>query len=114
MTGAFGAEDDDAPGVSQGMWCCEPPADVVLCTGEREASSLAVRVSDRFPPLETVPLTELFGAAIWLGARDKFAFGIAIELGEDARYAKSSAAMQSATSAQTMESEAHTMIHILV
>lgn len=63
---------------------------------------------------KTVPLTELFGAAIWLGARDKFAFGIAIELGEDARYAKSSATMQSATIAQTMESEAHTMIHILV
>lgn len=45
LTGAFGAEDDDAPGVSQGMWCCEPPADVVLCSGDKETSSLAARVS---------------------------------------------------------------------
>lgn len=45
--GWFGAEEDDAPGVSQGMCCCEPPADVVLCSGDTETSSLAVCVSNR-------------------------------------------------------------------
>lgn len=63
---------------------------------------------------EAVPLTELFGAAVRLGTRDEFAFGIAIQLGEDARNAKSSAETESATSAQTMQPKAHTMIHRVV
>lgn len=118
------AEDDEAPGVSQGMWCCEPPADVVLCSGDKDTfdtSSFAAQRQRTTPvqPAEGHPRSFFVRPFGWgLGTSSPFAlrYSLGKTHGIPRRVLESPSAMstqdgQRRAEARRVPCHARTMIH---